>query len=179
MAVSNVLKELYIDLKTHLLSNAVETEFTTNSLKPIKRTDLYFGQYEDVIEYPSCLIEMADVVWSTRGKGLQRGELTVRFHLVQETYTQSHSNSVDEDEALKVLDTVEQLNTVLHHWKPENSTKLLRGRTTYHETPADYLIVHVLEFRCTVEQADIGRYRKLVNNNASDDPDGFDVRVLH
>ena len=136
--------------------------------RPIfKHIDRYNSQPEFLDEvtfpFPAVFVEFADVAWRTLGRGniglnaeglptrVQIGEATVRFHVVQQTYADTHRGAKTQTVGLEVWDALDALSAAIQGFAPPLCTQFDRKRLRS-DTRHNVVSVDVVEFFTTVEQ---------------------------
>lgn len=148
------------------LENVMQTNYNTifdgQVIKPAQWIDLYNGQPDDIKDglhqqlpfaLPALFIELPDVDWTSLNGGgrTQRGELTVRIHVAQETYEESYQGSPNQTDSAKSLAFLKQVSRALHLYRLSNSDMPLRRTATSLDYARNALSIHIITFSCTIE----------------------------
>jgi hypothetical protein len=133
-----------------------------NDLPIIKWIDLYNAQPEfleqrESFDFPAVFVEFAAINWTNIAHPAQRGEASIRLHVVQWSLASTYNGSEHQADALQRLRLLQQLHHHLHGWAGTHHGPLIRTATdsdTRHDAvTVDVLTYNSLFYDCPPEQA--------------------------
>lgn len=136
-------------------------DFITLNLPNVAHIDLWNNQLsnldvENPIAWPAVFVEYMPVTW-TRQMGAKKGDLSVKIHFVQETYCSTFAGSVNQTDALSILDRAEEVEDMLEDFAGESASAFV-GVSTEVDNNHDMLIDTIIEYSTTITRS-IGKRR--------------------
>jgi hypothetical protein len=123
----------------------------------------YFNEGKKTLALPAILIDFGTTPWSRNKQGVQQGEMTIRFHIVNELYEDFFEGAETQSRALEIFDFVEEVYLLLQDFSGETFSKLERTQTDT-DTNFDSVIIHILTFKTLytdTTKADNSKYIKI------------------
>lgn len=142
--------------------NATEANTTL-----FKHVDKYNAQPEFLDEgipfhTPAAFIEIREINWEDVTGGIQKGNATIRVHVVQhslaDTYQNNYQGSENQQKAMQLFDTLDWLHFALQGLQissPNINCSPLTRRRTISDTRHDIVSVDILEYVTIVNDEQI------------------------
>lgn len=146
------IKQLLMDIQQKILN--IENK---NKEKVFKFFDLWnknvmYLVKEQPFDSPAVFIEILPIRWNTLSarQKEQMAEITFRLHIVSRFYSQTHSTSPIQSEALDYLELGDKVRRTLHGTRINNTATIIHVSSSF-DVSHDTYIQSIEDYRCAVK----------------------------
>ena len=111
---------------------------------------------------PAVFIEIQETVYNELYEGVQRGDVSIVIHIVQEHYSDTYAGNPDQARALEIFDFTKRVYLAIQDLSGTNFTPLERTSQRLQER-FDRIVKHEIRFKTFVEDVS----KKLDNDTKS------------
>jgi hypothetical protein len=159
---NNKMQQLLTSLQQQIAANVPSIKYVDEDWGQLD----YYSQHPPV-QWPCCLFDISNVVWTNQGKKLQLGTGTIAFTVanVKTTNTSSKAPNAQREAAWNIHNILQQLHQALHGQQPLGANSLLYRKSTQRIKRDDGVQQYVITYQCTVN----GEYEQSGNLAVRDD----------
>jgi hypothetical protein len=143
-----------------------ELQFHDGRLPSLQWVDRDKGQFEQMdrelpIPFPAILLSFGRAEYETVGKSTQEGSGILRIRVGYESYAESFDGSIDQEQALKFWEFMEEVHKKLQGLSGTYFSSLERIAEE-EDLDHDMIIVNIMEYRCKIFDSSADKTKRYV-----------------